>query len=69
MNLIVSEVIRVLPSFLADNPEVHTHLRGRKLVVRMINSYTDKQTELRNEIVLNWDILEAVLSDDQTSSR
>lgn len=41
MNLIVAEAIRVLPYFLANYPDLHTQLWGRKLCVRMISEYAD----------------------------
>lgn len=64
MNLIVSEAIRVLPLFLADHPEVHEHLRGRKLTVRMVKSYEDASSEYTRETPLEWNILDAILSED-----
>lgn len=63
MNLIVSETIRVLPMFLADHPEVHEHLRERKLTVRMVDSYADARSACSRETPLEWNILDAILSD------
>lgn len=63
MNLIVAEVIRVLPNFLLDYPHLHAVLRGRKLCVRMIESYTAIQSDFRREQKLEWNIIDAVLSD------
>jgi hypothetical protein len=63
MNLIVSEAVRVLPLFLADHPEVREPLRGRKLIVRMVNSYADACSAYRCETALEWNILDAILSD------
>ncbi len=63
MNLIVAEVIRVLPAFLTEYPELRPQLAGRKLSIRMIDNYTDTQAVFRRELALEWDILNAVLSD------
>jgi hypothetical protein len=63
MNLIVSEAIRVLPLFLADHPELHAHLRGRNLTVGMFCNDYDHQSGFRRQVPLNWDILNAILSD------
>ena len=68
LNLIVSEAIRVLPAFLDDYPELHSLLRGRKLTVRMIDSYCDRQSMFRSQVTLEWDILNALLSDDSEES-
>jgi len=68
MNLIVTEAIRVLPYFLADYPDLHTQLRGRKLCVRMISEYADVRSNFRREHVLEWDLIDAVLSDGPTES-
>lgn len=66
MNLVVAEAIRVLPAFLTDYPDLHSQLGGRKLCVRMIGAYTDVQSDFHRELLLEWDILDAVLSDDMT---
>ena len=63
MNLIVAEVIRVLPNFLTDFPQLHPQLRGRKIAVRMISDYSDTHSPFRRQLVLEWDILDAILSD------
>lgn len=66
MNLVVAEAIRVLPAFLADYPDLHPQLSGRKLCVRMIGAYTDVQAVFHRERLLEWDILDAILTDDTT---
>ncbi|QDV55163.1 hypothetical protein Mal33_11320 [Rosistilla oblonga] len=64
MNLIVAETIRILPFFLADYPDVHSHLIDRQLCVRMIGSYVDVQSKFRREYLLEWGVLKAMLADD-----
>lgn len=63
MNLIIAETIRILPSFLAEHSDLQSHLVGRKLCVRMIDSYTDDRSEFHREHLLEWDLLEALLED------
>lgn len=57
MNLIVSEVVRVLPTFVAEHSHLGSALVNRKLVIRMIRSYRDKQGEFVREVSLDWDML------------
>lgn len=71
MNLIVAETIRVLPIFLADYPELHPLIRGRKLSVRMTKSYSNPESDVLHVVELEWDIVDAVLSigpDDKSVS-
>lgn len=63
LNLLVAETIRVLPHFVAANPDLIEFLSGRKLVIRVVNSYPDSQTDFLREISLDWDFLAAILSD------
>lgn len=62
MNLIVSEAIRTLPLFLAEHPDLHEYLRGRRLSVGILCNDYDKQPVFRHAKPLNWDILNALLS-------
>ncbi len=41
----VAEVLRVLPDFIVENPQLHASLRGRRLVVRMIDQYENLDIE------------------------
>lgn len=71
MNLIVAETIRVLPIFLADYPELHPLIRGRKLAVRMTKCYSNTKSDVLRVVELEWDIVDAVLSigpDDESVS-
>lgn len=61
MNLIVSEVIRVLPLFLAEHPDLHPHLRGRRLTIGMFLEGYDKRFGFRRAVPLEWDLLNAIL--------
>ncbi|MGB7325986.1 MAG: hypothetical protein WBD31_14020 [Rubripirellula sp.] len=45
MDLITAEVMRVLPGFLGEYPSLQRRLRGRKLMVRMIESYQSRQVD------------------------
>lgn len=63
MNLVVSETVRVLPLFLKDHPEVHEQLRGRQLVVRLVDDYAGASSTFRRQIPLEWRILDPLLSD------
>lgn len=60
MNLVVAETIRVLPIFLTNYPRLHSIMRGRTLVVRMIENY-DKQNAVVREQTLEWNVLNAFL--------
>lgn len=64
MNLIIAETIRVLPIFLADYPELHPLIRGRKLAVRMTKSYSNAKSDVLRVVELEWDIVDAVLASD-----
>jgi len=46
MRLVVNEVAYTLHVFLAENPHTHPWLRGRRLVVRLVESYEDLRTEI-----------------------
>lgn len=61
MNLIVAEAIRVLPILLADSPRLTHILRGRKLVVRMLDGYSTSPNAVVREDVLDWDFLNAII--------
>lgn len=64
MNLIVSETIRVLPVFLADYPSLTRILKGRKLVVRMLDDYTGSLHAVIREEMIGWDILDGIFNGD-----
>ncbi len=49
MNLIVSEVIRLAPRFAAEHGYMKSVLNGRKLRIRMIDSYRSNQSEFVRE--------------------
>ena len=61
MRLIVSEALRLLPGFLEDFPEFRPLIQDRRLCVRMIAAYTDKQAEYQRESDLEWEEVRAVL--------
>ncbi|MCC9658789.1 hypothetical protein [Rhodopirellula halodulae] len=61
MNLIVSEAIRVFPLFLSDNSTAEPLVNGRKLVVRMTETYADVPTALVREHCLDWDYIAGVI--------
>ncbi len=61
MNLVVSEAIRTFPLFLSDNPRLQAFVRGRKITVRLINTYADNPTNFTREHVLGWDYVSGVL--------
>jgi hypothetical protein len=63
MNLVVSESLRALPLFLADHPELHACLRGRRLTIRLIDQYLDIPSRFQREVVLEAGFLDAVLAD------
>lgn len=46
MRLVVNEVAYTLHVFLAENPHTHSCVRGRRLVVRLVESYDDLRTEI-----------------------
>lgn len=48
----VKEAVRVLPEFLSTLPNVIPQLSGRHLVVRMISTYADLQSEVCDRIVV-----------------
>ncbi len=64
MNLIVAEAIRVLPILLADSPSLTQILLGRKLVVRMLDDYSNSSNAVIREEVLDWDILGGIINGD-----
>tara|TARA_A100000171_G_scaffold35246_1_gene33766 strand:+ start:199 stop:555 length:357 start_codon:yes stop_codon:yes gene_type:complete len=64
MNLIVAEAIRVLPMLLAESPSLTQILRGRKLVVRMLDDYSNSSNAVIREQVLDWDILSGIIDGD-----
>ena len=64
MNLIVAETMRVLPVLLADHPSLTRILRGRKLVVRMLEDYTSSSHSVIREEVIEWDILDGIFNGD-----
>ncbi len=57
MNLVVAEVVRVLPEFVSSNSYLDKVLVNRKVVVRMIHSYYDNQKQFDRETILDWDLL------------
>ncbi|TWU48525.1 hypothetical protein Poly51_44250 [Rubripirellula tenax] len=69
MQLITSEVIRHLPHFLAEHQNLHKFLQGRKIVVRMVESYAGLQTTCLREDPIDWDILSTALQCDTTQDR
>lgn len=62
MNLVVAESIRVLPIFLAEHPELHPLIRGRRLTVQITNSYSNVKSNVLREVELEWEIVDAILS-------
>lgn len=48
----VDEVLRLLPLFLADFPDLHSSLNHRRCIVRLIRSYRDLHTEFGERIEL-----------------
>ena len=68
MNLIVAEVIRVLPHLLADYSSLVRILRGLKLVVRMLDGYSSSSQAVIREKVLEWDLLDAIIDGDNIES-
>ncbi|WP_417737355.1 hypothetical protein [Rosistilla oblonga] len=61
MNLIVAEAVRVLPILLAESSSLTRILRGRKMVVRMLDDYSSSSHAVIREEVLDWDILNAII--------
>jgi hypothetical protein len=57
----VDEVLRVLPDFIAENPNLHALLRGRNLVVRMIQTYEDLSIEQFSRVELGSDVVDAAI--------
>lgn len=58
MNLIVVEVVRLLPEFLAAYPNLQDVVANRKVVVRMIGSYDRIQAEFLREVELELRLLD-----------
>lgn len=54
----VAEVVRVLPDFVQANPELHSLIRGRRVVVRMIELYAELDVEKYARVELGSDVLE-----------
>ncbi|UUO05079.1 hypothetical protein M4951_17015 [Blastopirellula sp. J2-11] len=65
LNLVVSEAIRLLPLFLSDNPTLQAYVRGRKLTVRLIDTYASNPAEFVREHIFDWDYIAAVLEEPQ----
>jgi hypothetical protein len=59
MERLVAEAVRVLPHFLATHPKLQPLLRGRRLCVRMIDTYTDLSTERMPRVMLGSDVVDA----------
>jgi len=49
VHFIADEVTRVLRVFISDYPNLHQCIVGRRVVVRIINQYTDPQTNFVKE--------------------
>lgn len=64
MNLIVAEAIRVLPILLAKSPSLTRILRGRKLVVRMSDEYSNSSNAVIRERVLDRDLFRGIIDGD-----
>lgn len=62
MNLVVAESIRFLPIFLAEHPELHPLIRGRKLTVQIASSYSSIKSNVLRDVQLEWEIVDAVLT-------
>lgn len=65
MNLIVAESIRALPLFLAESSRLTRILRGRKLIVRMLDAYSSSKHAVIREEVLKWDIVNSIIDGDK----
>lgn len=63
LNLVISQVLLVFPLFLKDNPKFEPLVRGRKICVRLIDTYADAPTEFVREYALEWDYVAGVLND------
>lgn len=61
MDLIVSEGLNFLSAFLIDYPNARNVVRGRRLVVRMIESYADPGTDRVSPIDLGGRPIERAL--------
>jgi hypothetical protein len=59
MEQLVAEAVRVLPLFLATHPKLQPFLRGRRLCVRMIETYADLSTERMPRVMLGSDAVDA----------
>ncbi|MCO8125170.1 hypothetical protein NHH03_25765 [Stieleria sp. TO1_6] len=59
MQLICAEAICLLPAFVGDYPELQSTIHGRKLTVRMIDRYADKQSEYQRQMEMNTAVVEA----------
>lgn len=57
MNLVVAEVIRIVPIFLAEHPNLVPLLRDRQLIVRLQSQYAGPNLQILGEEVLGWDLL------------
>ena len=63
LNLVVSETVRVLPMFLAENPQIEPYLVGRQLKVRLIHDYQNFDQDYSLEYEFEWDVLTDFLTD------
>ena len=61
MDLIVNEVVHHLPVFLIDYPKARDVIRGRRLVVRMIEQYGDVEADRISSIDLGCRPIERAL--------
>ena len=52
LRLVQLEALRLLPSFVADNPSVHSMITGRRFVVRILDSY-DASSGFSREVVVD----------------
>lgn len=57
MNLIVAEIVRLVPQFAASHEYLQAILLNRKVAVCMVNSYGDKHAEFVREVLLDLDLL------------
>ena len=69
MNFVVAEAIRVFPFFINENPHLKRWLRGRRLVVRLIESYDDANDQYKRQHALEWDFIAGVLGSDDEGDR
>ncbi|MCC9603713.1 hypothetical protein LOC67_24450 [Stieleria sp. JC731] len=63
MNLIVAETLRLLPALLAEYPDFQGVMLGRKLRVRMIDSYQDSRCQYHTEYAIEWDYVSGFIVD------